>query len=154
MVRWQLLFIELRSILVFLFLYTFFFRYLFRFSVGLLACVLFSFFKALFNRRGRWSKHHLVIEYTFWIQRDHHSFYILFFITSNNAKNCERLWSNIEAHSRKRFFPPSLSQTRDTVIKEKMLLPEASSPSLPLSLHPHLSLSCYGGDAFTTEFCF
>lgn len=52
------------------------------------------------------------------------------------------------------FFPPSLSQTRDTVIKEKMLLPEASSPSLPLSLHPHPTLSCYGGDAFTTEFCF
>lgn len=31
---------------------------------------------------------------------------------------------------------------------------EASSPSLPLSLHPHPTLSCYGGDAFTTEFCF
>lgn len=159
MVRWQLLFIELRSILIFVgslsfFIHTAFFPDTF---LGFqLVCLLVSFSLSLkLCLIGEEDEHHhLVIEYTFWIQTDHHSFYIFFFITSNNAKKYERLWSNIEAHSRKCFFPPSLSQTRDTVIKEKMLLPEASSSSLPLSLHPHPTLPCYGGDAFTTEFCF
>lgn len=108
MVRWQLLFIELRSILIYVgslsFLYT---HCLFSdtFLGFQLVCLLvsFSFSLKLCLIGEEDEHHHLVIEYTFWIQTDHHSFYILFFITSNNAKKYERLWSNIEAHSRKCF---------------------------------------------------
>lgn len=48
--------------------------------------------------------HHLVIEYTFWIQTDHHSFYILFFITSNNAKNMKD-YDQILRHTVENVFP-------------------------------------------------
>lgn len=86
MVRWQLLFIELRSILIYVgslsfFIHTLpFFRYLFRFSVGLLACVLFFFFKVLFNWWGRWTSSS---GYRIYILNSNRSSQFLYFIFHN-----------------------------------------------------------------------
>lgn len=116
--------------------------------------------------------HHLVIEYTFWIQTDHHSFYILFFITSNNAKNMKdndqilrHTVENVfpafpisdQGHCDKRkdatpggFFPiPFLCPFTPTLLchaMEVMLLPQSfvsNSCLSPFTLSPSLALCSY-----------
>lgn len=86
MVRWQLLFIELRSILIFVgslsfFIHTACFPDTFLgFSVGLLACVLLSFFKALFNWWGRWTSSS---GYRIYILNSNRSSQFLYFLFHN-----------------------------------------------------------------------